>query len=141
MLSPEEVVRTFYLSQADDDWERTDAVMLKPSNHMYESPNYGLIGIVIHDIREYHGDRFEELADMWIASDVGKGWGLTSSDNLAIVLADAQILYDSRIVGIPDSEESNFFLVRKDANSPWKIAACGAGHISYSQEYGADAER
>ncbi len=139
-FSPEEVVRKWYLSQTDDDWTRLDSTMLRPGDHPAEPPSYGLIGVVIRDIREYRGERFAEQAAMWIESEAGKDWGLTSPDDLAIVLADAQILYDSRLVGIPDSGESCFYLVRQDADSPWKIATCGAGSLTYSQEFGGGEE-
>ena len=140
LLTPEEVVRTWYLAHADDNYDRLNATLLTETNHPSDPPSYGLAGLVIRDIREYHGDRFDELADMCIES-FGEDWGLSSPENFAIVLADAQLLYDTQLVGYQDSEECGFFLVRKDADSPWKIASSGAGYLSYRSEFGAEAEQ
>ena len=64
--------------------------------------------------------------------------GGLSPENVAIVLARADLSFDYSLVGYQTEQEECFFLVRADSASPWLIYDHGAGYLSYAMEFGGE---
>lgn len=138
--TPEETVRTYYLAQEDDGWERYDSLLWptrRAERHENDAPNYALLGVTVHDVREYRGEKRWMLAKQFLETYPDELGGL-SPENVAIVLARADLSFDYSLVGYQTDQEECFFLVRADSASPWLIYDHGAGYLSYAMEFGGE---